>query len=116
MSDQVKRTERALNVLGKWRVLLAGWQLGTRSKGDAEAAAVRDHREATLMLRVEVTALCRALREAGVIDWDPFLKILEEEADLLCMALEERFPGVHANENGLSLDPRVGEWMRGWRP
>jgi hypothetical protein len=116
VSDQVRRTERALNILGKWRVLFAGWQLGTRSKTDPECAAVRDHREATLMLRVEVTALCRVLREAEVIDFDFFLKVLEEEADMLCMALEERFPGVHATEEGLAFDPRVNEWMKGWRP
>ena len=40
---QAKRTMRALNVLAKWRTLLAGWQLGTRPKGDPECDAVSDH-------------------------------------------------------------------------
>lgn len=34
-----------LNVVCKWRSLFAGWQLGTRPKGDPESDAVRDHRE-----------------------------------------------------------------------
>jgi hypothetical protein len=40
----------ALERLAKWRTLFAGWQLGTRPKGEPESDAVRDHREATLML------------------------------------------------------------------
>lgn len=31
-----------LQRLGKWRTVFASWQLGTRSKNDPEAQAVRD--------------------------------------------------------------------------
>lgn len=50
-------TADALNRLAKWRTVFAGWQLGTRARGDPESDAVRDHREATIMLRAEVNAL-----------------------------------------------------------
>jgi len=48
---QPERTDAALNVLAKWRAHFSGWQLGTRPKGDPEGDAVRDHREATILLR-----------------------------------------------------------------
>jgi hypothetical protein len=41
--DQARRTNAALNVLAKWRGLFAGWQLGTRPKGDPESDAVRSN-------------------------------------------------------------------------
>jgi hypothetical protein len=34
---------KALQKLAKWRLIFAGWQLGTRLKGDPECDAVRDH-------------------------------------------------------------------------
>jgi hypothetical protein len=52
---------QALNRVAKWRGLFAGWQLGTRPKGDPECDAVRDHREITILLRVEASALTRLL-------------------------------------------------------
>jgi hypothetical protein len=48
---------KALNRLTKWRNVFVGWQLGTREKGDPEGDAVRDHREQSIILRAEVTAL-----------------------------------------------------------
>jgi len=27
-----------------------------------------------------------------------------------------KFPGVTANENGLTMDKRVLPWMKGWKP
>ena len=47
----------ALNRLCKWRAIFAGWQLGTRAKGDPESDAVRDHREVTILLRAEASAM-----------------------------------------------------------
>lgn len=107
----------ALNRVAKWRTLFAGWQLGTRVKGDPESDAVRDHREATILLRVEVTALVGVLAEAGVIDLGRFNELLKREADLLSMAYEARFPGVRATDAGLTIDPtRVAGWMKEWKP
>jgi vacuolar-type H+-ATPase catalytic subunit A/Vma1 len=104
-----------LNRLGKWRVLLTGWQLGTRPKGDPEGDAVRDHREATLMLRVEVTALTALLVEKGVFTADEFCVAIEAEAGKLNADLERRWPGVRATDDGLVMDKRVLPWMKGWK-
>lgn len=105
-----------LNRLAKWRTIFTGWQLGTRPKGDPEGDAVRDHREATLMLQVMVMALMRVLVEKGVITPEEFDAIVEEEAELKCMALEARFPGIRATDDGLVLDRRAAETMKGWKP
>src|SRR5258705_6477891 len=104
--SQAQRTNRALNIVTKWRVLFTGWQLGTRPKGDPEGDAVRDHREITILLRVEVTALAALLLEKGLITEADFLASLEREAKVLNEAFEAKFPGVTAHENGLTIDKR----------
>jgi len=106
----------ALERLAKWRSFFAGWQLGTRPKGEPECDAVRDHREATLILRAEANAVGVLLIEKGIVTPAEYSAALEREADLLCMALEARFPGVRATDAGLQLDGRAVETMRGWRP
>ena len=110
------RCRAALERLGKWRVLFAGWQLGSREKGDPEGDAVRDHREATLLLRAEVSALTGLLLDKGVCTQDELSDAVAVEADLLNAALERRFPGVTAHAEGLTLDKRVLPWMKGWKP
>lgn len=114
--DQQTRTMRALNILAKWRALFAGWQLGTRPKGDPESDAVRDHRELTMILRAEVTAFTALLREKGVFTDEEWLAALEREAQQLNEDYERRFPGVTASEHGLTFDRRVLPWMKGWKP
>lgn len=84
---------QALNRLAKWRTVLAGWQLGTRAKGDPECDAVRDHREATLLLRVEVTALSQLLISKGVFTEQEWNEQIAAEAAYYSTALEKRFPG-----------------------
>jgi hypothetical protein len=116
MSTQHERTDRALNVLTKWRVLFTGWQLGTRVKGDPEGDAVRDHREVTILLRAEVSALAMLLIDKGVCTHDEWLARVEREANELCKRYEERFPGVRAHEHGLTIDKRALPWMKGWKP
>jgi hypothetical protein len=115
MSTQTERTLRALNILAKWRVLLTGWQLGTRPKGDPEGDAVRDHREATILLRAESNALKTLLLAKGLITMDEWQKALEEEAVAANADFERRFPGVSAHEEGLTFDKRVLPWMKGWK-
>lgn len=113
MRDHIAALER----LGKWRVLFTGWQLGTRPKGDPESDAVRDHREATIMLRAEVSALTACLIETDVIPLEMFHRQLEIEADALSRLYERRFPGVCASDDGLVFDPVLAaETMRGWLP
>jgi len=113
---QPERTDAALNVLAKWRAHFAGWQLGTRPKGDPEGDAVRDHREATILLRAEVSALSVLLMEKGVFTQDEWLAQMEREADELCRRYEQRWPGATAHIHGMTYDKRVLPWMKGWRP
>lgn len=115
-STQGERTQRALNIAAKWRGLFAGWQLGTRVKGDPESDAVRDHREQSILLRIESSALVQVLLAKGIIGHDEWLAALEVEAKELCAMLERRFPGVVAFEDGLRIDARVATFMEGWRP
>ena len=116
-TTQHDRTMRALNILTKWRVLFTGWQLGTRAKGDPEGDAVRDHREVTILLRVEQSALVGLLLRKGVITETEFQAALEREANQLTHAYEQRFPGVTAHEDGLTIDLlRAHAWMKNWRP
>lgn len=90
--------------LGKWRTVLAGWQLGTRPKGDPESDAVRDHREQSLMLRAEVSALTMLLIAKGVFTAEELTEQLGVEADAYSEMLERRFPGFIATEHGISID------------
>jgi len=114
--DQQRRAMRALNIVTKWRVLFAGWQLGTRPKGDPEGDAVRDHREVSILLRVEGSALVGLLLEKGVFTEDEWAAALEREALALSDMYAEKFPGVTAHEQGLDMDRRVFPWMKGWKP
>lgn len=113
-------TSRRINILAKWRSLFAAWQLGTRSATDPESQAVRDHREATLMLRVEVAALTGLLIEKGVFSAEEFTIQVGDEAAAYNSMLEARFPGVTATLEGLVYDAsRVAEiqsWMGHWKP
>jgi hypothetical protein len=109
----------AVNRLGKWRAFFAGWQLGTRLSSDPESQAVRDHREATLILRAEVSALTALLIQGGAFSGAEFLSQLEIEAEKLSESLSERFPGVTATEGGLTMDLlkiREAGTMDGWLP
>ena len=80
MSDARQQMVRALNLLAKWRSVLAGWQLGTRTSDDPECRAVRDHREVTLILRAEVTALTRLMIEKGLATREEIAAVTAEEA------------------------------------
>ena len=112
---QRARTDRALNIVAKWRTAFAGWQVGTRSKDDPVAAAIRDHREATLLLRVEVTALGDILLRKGLITHEEYLAAVEREAVQLNLDLAARFPGITANEYGLHFAmPQARETMKDW--
>jgi len=109
----------ALNRVAKWRTLFAGWQLGTRPKGDPESDAVRHHREVRIRLRVESSALIGVLLRKGIITQAEWENALEMEANMLSDNYANRFPGVTATDNGLLMDFNVINdrgWMKGWRP
>jgi hypothetical protein len=103
--------------LGKWRTVFAGWQLGTRAKGDPEGDAVRDHRELSMGLRAGENALTALLIKKGIFTAEEFTTQMQEEAKYLCEAYERRFPGFKATDDGMSMDIAIArDTMAGWRP
>lgn len=117
MSESTKKRLKAANKLAKWRAVFAGWQLGTRAKGDPESDAVRDHRENTLMTRVEVNALTNLLADKGIITLDEFNEAFVVEAEEMEHMLEGLFPGFRSSHDGMVIDPKVAaETTKRWRP
>lgn len=101
-----------LNKLAKWRLILCGWQLGTRSNDDPEAQAVRDQRELLLIMRAELNTITRLLIEKKVFSNIEHDHALAEEADLLSNDMEQRFPGAEATDVGIKIDAaRAASWM-----
>jgi len=115
--DLAQKCYEALNRLTKWRSLFAGWQLGTRPKGDPESDAVRDHREVTILMRAEISAFTRLLLEKSVFSKEEFQQALIDEAELLSKEYERKFPGVKATDIGLDFDIQTAyETMKHWKP
>jgi hypothetical protein len=107
----------AVHRLTRWKMVFAGWQLGTRPIGDPEADAVRDLRELSILLRAEVTTLTGLLIKAGVFTTAELDAALEEEAERLAADYARRFPGFVATNDGMHIDLGVAQHtMRGWRP
>ena len=103
--------------LAKWRTVFAGWQLGTRAKGDPESDAVRDHREVTMLMRAELNALVGLLVEHKVFTAQEFTDRVETEAEWLSKQYEKKFPGFKATDDGLVMTTAIAaDTMRGWRP
>lgn len=108
--------QKKMNLLVKWRSILAGWQLGTRSIDDPENQAVRDQREMLLLIRVELNAVIGVLFRNGIITVPEFKAECMSEADSLMLSLEKRFPGAKAIEDGMSIDPVLAEpWLSKFR-
>lgn len=119
MTDLDRRLGAALEKLTKWRSVFAGWQLGTRNDTDAECQAVRDHREVTILLRAEVTALVGVLIKKDVFTLEEFQEQLLEEVEALDQAYARRFPGITSTEHGMAYDVETVAkhgTMKGWRP
>lgn len=110
-------TSAKLNRLAKWRAVFAGWQLGSRPKDDPECQAVRDHREVTILLRAEVTALTGLLIRKGVFTGKEFTEAVGEEADQLSADYARRFPGMEATDDGIAYHlPEAASTMKRWKP
>lgn len=106
-----------INRLCKWRTVFTGWQLGTRPKGDPEADAVRDHREVTLLLRAEQSAIVGLLIKKGVFTREEWQAAFEDECRALDRMCEQRFPGFKSFEGGMSISPEIArDTMAGWKP
>lgn len=100
---------RAVNKLGKWRSVLVGWMVGTRSKDAPGVQALRDAAEARLILRSEVNALTALLIEKGVFTVDEFKKQVALECEEYCQALERVFPGYRATDEGIAIQPELAK-------
>ena len=102
-----------LNKLAKWRNVFASWQLGTRSKTDGECRAVKDHREVTILMRAEVSALTGLLMKKGIITELQFEAALVSEAGQLDHDYEHKFPGFSTGLDGVHMQlPQAAETMR----
>lgn len=112
---QSERTVAALNRVAKWRSILTGQAVGTRAKGDPVGEAFRDLFEKLILLRVENSAVVGLLLEKRLITGDDWLRALELEAEELTQAYEQRFPGMRATDDGISLDlEQTHQYMKDW--
>lgn len=107
----------ALEKLTKWRSVFTGWQLGTRKDSDPESQAVRDHREVTMIMRAELSALVGLLAEKGHFTVEEYQARLDFEAEYLDKIYEKKFPGFVTTETGVTMTmPDVLKTTAGWRP
>lgn len=95
---------KALNRLCKWRTVLAGWQLGTRPTRDPECAALRDHRDSTLVMRAELSGLVNLLIDKGAFSRTEFEQQVAFEAMVLSSMYEGVFPGMKATDEGIAME------------
>lgn len=106
---------RNLNKLLKWRTVLVGRILGTRSDTDPQARGYRDLFDKVLILRVEQTALLTVLLKKGIVTELEIQAAVEDEADLLEKDYQKAFPGVRATDIGLDIDiAKFLETTKGW--
>jgi len=102
-----------LNRLCKWRNYYASWQIGRYAKGEREYDAIADHRELTILMRAEVSALCGLMIEKGVFTADEFMTQLEAESIHLMEMYMHNHPGVYATDLGLELTEEAPEFLKG---
>ena len=91
------------NKLAKWRRVFMMWQLGNRPKGDPEADAVVDHREVTILLRAEVSALANLLVQKGIFTAVEYTAQVEVEAEHLDKQYMAKFPGIRSTQEGIDM-------------
>ena len=103
----------ALDKLCKWRKFFASWQLGTTPASDGRYKAVAHHRELSILLRAEGSAMAGLLLRKGVITEEEWQDALEAEAKRLDHDYEESFPGWRSLPDGMSMKmPEAAETMR----
>jgi len=111
VSDKTLRA--ALEKLAKWRKFFASWQLGTTQAGDGRYRAVADHRELSILMRAEMTAVTGLLVRKGVFTQAEFAGALERSAKQLDHDYEETYPGWRSLPDGLHMKmPEALETMR----
>lgn len=107
------KVSAVLNRVTKWRAIFAGWQLGTRPKNDGECRAVKNHREITMLTRIELNAVSVLLIKKGLITQKELLEETALEAEHYERVLQEQFPGLRATDDGMSMQlPAAAETMK----
>lgn len=108
--------DAALQRLCKWRRVFAMWQLGRSAPFEHPTfKAVADHREVTLLMRAELSALSNLMVKNGAFTSEQFFGQMAVEAEHLCRAYEKKFPGIRADDTGLVMDmPAAGETLNGF--
>lgn len=102
----------ALQKVTKWRKVFASWQLGTRVKSDGELQAVVDHREVTILLRLEVNALLDLFLRKGLLTEEEANAAFERAAKQLDKDYEGKFPGFKSSATGVHMKmPQAMETM-----
>src|ERR1700733_4291503 len=102
-----------LEKLARWRKFFASWQLGTTSAQDGRYKAVAHHREMSIMLRAEQSALTGLLIRKGVFTQEEFQEALLCEAKQLDHDYEESYPGWRSTAHGMHMKmPEAAETMR----
>lgn len=105
--------DRALQTLTKWRKFFASWQVGTRPPTDGEYRAIVHHRELSILLRAEVSALRGLMVTKGVFTEDEWARALEAEAKQLNQDYARAYPGWAATDRGMNMKmPAALETMK----
>lgn len=99
--------ERATQRLCKWRLVFAGWMLGTVPDGTPGLKAHKDRIDAQIMNRVELNALTALLIKKGIFTTNEFMQQIIEECGHKEREFEQMFPGYKATDTGISVDPAV---------
>jgi hypothetical protein len=104
----------ALERVCKWRMILAGWHLGTAPKTAPGVQAMRDLREVVMLMRMELNALTKVLIDHKLFGLPEFQFALKAEAEQTEIDMAERFPGMRAIDEGISIydPPLAAETMR----
>ncbi len=113
MAPLAHRVSTTLNKLCKWRRFFVSWQLGMGRGDDPEAKAIADHREATILHRVELSALTQLCISKNLFTIEEFNEQLIVEAEILDKSYQQRFPGFRSDANGLIMTwPAAAHTMR----
>jgi hypothetical protein len=108
-----KTLRAALEKLAKWRKFFASWQVGTVPAADGRYKAVADHRELSILMRAEMSAVTALLVRKGVFTQEEFGQALERSAKQLDHDYEESYPGWRSVADGLSMKlPEAAETMK----
>lgn len=117
MSDATDRMSVMLNRLCKFRMILAGQHVGTKTASDIETRAFRDLYDKLLIMRAEHSALTALLMEKGLITADEFAHQVSDEAAWLISQYQQKYPGVTATDQGLTINrDKVSSWLKDFRP